>query len=336
MYGPRTAGFDLPIVRGLGGVEDGRAPRPRAARAARCSRDLGELGGRDLRGLRRADAATCEVVLRGGARCCGSATPPYRQRFVTFLGLRRELPQRCPDAEYFDLRFRDRIYVKPSAVPTPSEPGASPSRPAAESEGRRTRRVARPGGRAPIAMTALTEVVLAKKKDRYIVGLDIGTHKVCAIVAEITEEGRLDVIGIGQTESQGAAQGRRDQPRRDRRLDQERGRGGGADGGGRDRLRLRRHRGHPHPRLQLARRGRGLEQEPRRSTARTCAASIDAAKAVSIPLDREILHVLPQEFVVDDQDGIGDPTRHDGHPPRGERPRDHLLDRPPPRTPSPA
>ncbi len=35
---------------------------------------------------------------------------------------------------------------------------------------------------------------------------------------------------------------------------------------------------------------------------------IDAAKAVSIPLDREILHVLPQEFVVDDQDGIGDPT----------------------------
>ena len=36
--------------------------------------------------------------------------------------------------------------------------------------------------------------------------------------------------------------------------------------------------------------------------------AIEAAKAVSIPLDREILHVLPQEFVVDDQDGIGDPT----------------------------
>ena len=35
---------------------------------------------------------------------------------------------------------------------------------------------------------------------------------------------------------------------------------------------------------------------------------IEAAKGVSIPGDREILHVLPQEFVVDDQDGIGDPT----------------------------
>jgi cell division protein FtsA len=35
--------------------------------------------------------------------------------------------------------------------------------------------------------------------------------------------------------------------------------------------------------------------------------AIDAAKAVSIPMDREILHVIPQEFVVDDQKGIKDP-----------------------------
>ncbi len=53
---------------------------------------------------------------------------------------------------------------------------------------------------------------------------------------------------------------------------------------------------------------------------------IEAAKAVSIPMDREILHVLPQEFVVDDQDGIGDPIGHDRHPAGGERPHHHLLD----------
>jgi len=35
--------------------------------------------------------------------------------------------------------------------------------------------------------------------------------------------------------------------------------------------------------------------------------AIDAAKAVSIPMDREILHVIPQEFVVDDQKGIKEP-----------------------------
>ena len=48
---------------------------------------------------------------------------------------------------------------------------------------------------------------MAKKKDRFVVGLDIGTHKVCAIVAEITDEGRLDVIGIGQIESRGLRKG---------------------------------------------------------------------------------------------------------------------------------
>src|SRR6185436_5771362 len=34
---------------------------------------------------------------------------------------------------------------------------------------------------------------------------------------------------------------------------------------------------------------------------------IDAAKAVAIPMDREVLHVLPQQYVIDDQDGIRDP-----------------------------
>ena len=34
---------------------------------------------------------------------------------------------------------------------------------------------------------------------------------------------------------------------------------------------------------------------------------IEAAKAVAIPMDREILHVLPQEFIIDEQDGIREP-----------------------------
>jgi cell division protein FtsA len=35
---------------------------------------------------------------------------------------------------------------------------------------------------------------------------------------------------------------------------------------------------------------------------------IDAARAVAIPMDREVIHTLPQEFIVDDQSGISDPT----------------------------
>src|SRR5665213_1994649 len=34
---------------------------------------------------------------------------------------------------------------------------------------------------------------------------------------------------------------------------------------------------------------------------------IDAARAVAIPLDRQVLHILPQQFAVDDQDGVRNP-----------------------------
>src|SRR5262249_34279921 len=68
----------------------------------------------------------------------------------------------------------------------------------------------RPGrGTGPLESRSKADpgVRVAKKKDRYIVGLDIGTHKICAIVAELSDEGRLDVIGIGQTESKGLRKG---------------------------------------------------------------------------------------------------------------------------------
>ena len=39
---------------------------------------------------------------------------------------------------------------------------------------------------------------------------------------------------------------------------------------------------------------------------------IEAAKAIAIPMDREIIHVIPQEFIVDDQDGIKDPVGMSG------------------------
>lgn len=40
--------------------------------------------------------------------------------------------------------------------------------------------------------------------------------------------------------------------------------------------------------------------------------AVDAAKAVAIPLDREVLHVIPQEFTVDDQEGVHDPIGMNG------------------------
>jgi cell division protein FtsA len=42
------------------------------------------------------------------------------------------------------------------------------------------------------------------------------------------------------------------------------------------------------------------------------ARAVDAAKAVAIPADRDLLHVIPQEYIVDDQDGIKDPVGMSG------------------------
>ena len=48
------------------------------------------------------------------------------------------------------------------------------------------------------------------------------------------------------------------------------------------------------------------------------ARAIDAAKAVAIPADRDLLHVIPQEYIVDDQDGIKDPVGMSGGQARGQ------------------
>ncbi len=57
--------------------------------------------------------------------------PPYRQRLETFLALRRELNEHSPQAEYFDLRYRGRIYAKePAPPPAPAAAVLKPSVPA--------------------------------------------------------------------------------------------------------------------------------------------------------------------------------------------------------------
>jgi cell division protein FtsQ len=111
LYGPRTAGFDLPIVRGLVGAS-GEERRERAERAGALLRDLGDLGA-EVSEVEVEPSGDLKVVLRGRGELVRVGAPPYRQRFLTFLGLREDLARRCPDAEYFDLRFRDRIFAKP-------------------------------------------------------------------------------------------------------------------------------------------------------------------------------------------------------------------------------
>jgi cell division protein FtsA len=148
---------------------------------------------------------------------------------------------------------------------------------------------------------------LSRKKDQFVVGIDIGTHKVCAIVAQITDEGRLDVIGIGQAESKGVRKGVVINLEATidavKRVVEEAELMAGVEIGSAfvglagSHVRGFNSRGV----IAVSGKNRVIERED-------VARVIEAAKAVSIPVDRGILHVLPQEFVVDDQDGIGDPT----------------------------
>ena len=84
--------------------------------------------------------------------------------------------------------------------------------------------------------------------------------------------------------------------------------------------------GRAHARRQQPRHGRGRRARTARSRARTCDRVLDAAQAVALPAEREILHVLPQEFVVDEQDGIGEPIGMTGIAPRGQGPHRHRRD----------
>lgn len=113
MLGPRTAGFDLPIIRGLGGVSV-EVRRDRARRANTLLEDLGDLSA-EVSEISVDRSGDLMVVLRGDGSVLKLAEPPYRKRVLSFLALRQKLRERCPDAEYFDLRFKDRIYAKPAS-----------------------------------------------------------------------------------------------------------------------------------------------------------------------------------------------------------------------------
>jgi cell division protein FtsQ len=113
LLGPRTAGFDLPVIRGLGGVSM-EVRRDRARRASVLLEDLGDLSA-EVSEMSVDSSGDLLVVLRGDGSVLKLAEPPYRGRVLSFLALRQRLRERCPDAEYFDLRFKDRIYAKPAS-----------------------------------------------------------------------------------------------------------------------------------------------------------------------------------------------------------------------------
>ncbi len=140
-------------------------------------------------------------------------------------------------------------------------------------------------------------------KPELIVGLDVGTTKICAVVGEITDSG-VDIVGIGTSPSTGLRKGvvvnieQTVQSIKKALEDAELMAGcdirsvyAGIAGS-----HIKGFNSHGVIAVK------GGEVGPK-----DVERVIDAAKAVAIPLDREVIHILPQEFIVDDQRGIADP-----------------------------
>lgn len=144
-------------------------------------------------------------------------------------------------------------------------------------------------------------------RERYLVGLDVGTSSVSVIVGELMADGNLDIIGIGSAESRGIRRGivnnvdsAADSIKR--ALDEAELTAGIEI----DSVHLALSGAHVkafNSRGVVAVAGRNRE-----ITRDDVKRAIDAARAVALPAGREILHVLPQDFVVDDQDGIPAPV----------------------------
>ncbi len=145
-------------------------------------------------------------------------------------------------------------------------------------------------------------------ENEIIAGLDLGTTKVCVIVAEQTEEG-VDIIGVGSVPAKGLKKGvvvniESTVQAIKAAIEQAETMAGVEIGT-----------------VYAGIAGshvRGLNKEgvaaisDREVTHDDVERVLDQAKAIPLPGDRQVIHVLPQEFIVDDQDGIKEPVGMSG------------------------
>jgi cell division protein FtsA len=147
--------------------------------------------------------------------------------------------------------------------------------------------------------------------DDVIVGLDIGTTKVCAIIGRISEFGGVDIVGVGVSPSRGLRKGvvvniestvnsvatAIEKAELMAGIEVKSVFAGIAGG---------------HIEGINSRGVVAVSSRSREITEIEVERVIDAAKALALPMEREVIHVIPQEFVIDNQDGIKDPVGMSG------------------------
>ncbi|MDR2521409.1 MAG: cell division protein FtsA [Spirochaetaceae bacterium] len=145
--------------------------------------------------------------------------------------------------------------------------------------------------------------------DDLVVGLDVGTSKVCAIIGVRGEDGDLKITGVGEAPSQGLRKGvvvnietvlgSISQAIENAELMSGRIVKACWAGIGGSHIESRISRGVVAV--------NGKNRDPREISHNDVARALEAARAVDFPMDREILDVIPQTYIVDSQRGIRDP-----------------------------
>jgi cell division protein FtsA len=141
-------------------------------------------------------------------------------------------------------------------------------------------------------------------KSDLIVGLDIGTTKICAVVGELGANGFVEVVGIGASPSTGLRKGvvvNIDQTVQSiKKALEEAERMAGCE--------IRSvYVGIAGSHIKGFNSHGVIAVKGGEVTPRDVDRALDAARAVAIPADREVIHILPQEYIVDNQRGIVDP-----------------------------
>jgi len=147
--------------------------------------------------------------------------------------------------------------------------------------------------------------------DNIVVGLDLGTTKIATVIAEVMPGGSVNVIGVGIKPSKGLRKGvvvnieNTIESVKASVADAERMAGvqvgsvfAGIAGGHIKGL-------NSHGVIAISHKDKEIAREDVERV-------IEAAKAIALPMDREIIHVLPQEYIIDNQDGIKEPIGMSG------------------------
>jgi cell division protein FtsQ len=125
-YGPNYADLDLPIIDGLSGNShadgaSGAAPgeeSPDVYRALLARRLLDALGARNMTGqisqIDVSDSRNAIVLLEGDATLIRLGNERFVERLQSYYELAPALRERVPAIDYVDLRFDERVYVRPA------------------------------------------------------------------------------------------------------------------------------------------------------------------------------------------------------------------------------